>query len=200
MFKEVLIKHVGSKKETRYVYYERNEADDLCIEYVYWKDATEDGQWILTDDDIVVQVISIKKYLKGKRDKIYYRLPQGGIFWDPKIKNTKLVVRTRSSDMVTMIRDKTTDGKWKNYATAMAIIGDRDVAIEMAFGSISKNRFDTFRRQSKMEEVENMVRREIEDLLKKHKMGADFTMELLKETIELAQKKGSIANLYEIYR
>jgi len=195
MFKEVTVKHKGDKLATKYIYYEQCEADNEGIEYVYWKYAKNDGDWILTDDNIVVQVITIKKYMKGKKQKVYYRLPQGGIFWNPKIKNTKLSVRTRSGDMVTMLRDRTADGRWKNYATTMAITGDRDISIETAFGSIPKKQFYMFRKQSKMEEIENMVRREIEDLLKKHEMGADFTMELLSETITLAKEKGSIANL-----
>jgi hypothetical protein len=40
-------------------YYHKEEADEMGIQYVPWRDAQSAGQWILTDDDFVLQTIRV---------------------------------------------------------------------------------------------------------------------------------------------
>jgi hypothetical protein len=41
-------------------YFTKEEADEMGLEYIPWREATEAGQWILSDDDLVLQVTRVK--------------------------------------------------------------------------------------------------------------------------------------------
>jgi len=204
IFREVFIKHKGDKNKTKHIYYEKWKADELSLDYVHWKDAeiTENSQWVLTDDDIVVESLATRMYaVKGRVNRKFYKLPVGDMFWYMSAKTKLLRVRDLKErlcdvpDIVPGNMRGTIHNRWKNYATAMAITGDRDVSISMAFGNVNAHRFRTLLNESKEEVREGMVREQLEKLLIKHGMGIDFTMDLLSKTIKMAEKNGNVSAL-----
>lgn len=61
-----------------YEIYTQEEADNRGIDYVYWKDATEEGQYVITDDNYVCEVRKIYESKKGDRQIVL----SGGRCWD----------------------------------------------------------------------------------------------------------------------
>jgi hypothetical protein len=60
---DIVKRRRSRSKETYEVFvYPKEEADKLGFEYVYWKDATKTGQYVITDDEWVTKVISVKEY------------------------------------------------------------------------------------------------------------------------------------------
>ena len=86
---EISIKHRDLGKRT-YQIYTKSEADKESIKYVYWKEA-EKGQYALTDDNYVSQVIQKKRYDGDNGVSSYYvRMPFGYAFHSPKYPTQKL--------------------------------------------------------------------------------------------------------------
>jgi hypothetical protein len=62
----------GDNEYHNYNVYERAEADALGLEYVYWKKARS-GDWALSDDGLVFECFSSKKYEIKKGLRKYYQ-------------------------------------------------------------------------------------------------------------------------------
>lgn len=64
-------------------YYHRSEADEIGLQYIPWRDAITEGQWILTDDNYVIKTTQVK-YLPEVRQGIktrYRRRIYTGVCW-----------------------------------------------------------------------------------------------------------------------
>ena len=85
--------------------------------------------------------------------------------------------------------------KMKNLAMIYAKVLNSDLAIEYAFGVISDRQKRRWKRMIRTEVFSNMVKEEISDLLGKHDLTEDFTIELLKYSIDKAKAKGDVTNL-----
>lgn len=59
--------------------YSKAEADERGLDYVYWKEASAEDKWALTDDNYVMQVRSVKQYGSSS----YIRLG-GAVAWQNK--------------------------------------------------------------------------------------------------------------------
>lgn len=73
---------IYQKKNGTYVeYYTREQADEENIAYVPWRDVNSVGQWVLSDDDYVLQVTCIKPIVEmqkgGKTPRTRYRIKTG---------------------------------------------------------------------------------------------------------------------------
>jgi len=195
----VKIKHRGDKKETDYPIYKEKEAKQRNIKYRPWKKANP-GQYALSDDGYVSKVLSRREYTDNSgRKNIYMRFPFGYTFFSPKHKTRPLYVRGRKTN-VTMtgkpyIQVQSKQNKMKALAMMFALKPDYDQAIEWALGEINDSQKRKWKRTMKTETFQGMVREEMAKRLSDHGMDEDFTLDLLKEAIELARKKNETNNL-----
>ena len=192
---EIDIHHRGDDNPTKYVIYKQKEADEREIKYKHWKSADE-GEYGLSDDKFVAKVISKSIY---KPTSVYIRFPYGYTFYNPRLNSSKLKASGRKAN-------NTLSGKthWevlsnqqnmKNLAMVYAQTLDYAKSIELVFGKVSKSKDRTWKRRMKTEKFKDMVRKELQDLLKEHGLTEEYTLQLLSDTISTARAKGDVTNL-----
>jgi len=195
----IKIKHRGDKKETEYPIYREKEAKEKNIKYRPWKKATP-GQFALSDDGYVSKVLSRREYTDNSgRKNVYMRFPFGYTFFNPKYSNKPLNVQGRKTN-VTMtgksyIEVQSKQQKMKALAMMFALKPDYDQAIEWALGEVNDSQKRKWKRTMKSEIFQGMVRDELAKRLTEHGLDEDYTLDLLKQAIELAQNKKDISNL-----
>ena len=189
------IHHKGDNAPTSYKIYRQKEADKRSLEYKYWREADE-GEYGLSDDNYVAKVISKSIYSNAST---YLRFPYGYTFFNPKYTSTKLKANGR-------VANNTISGKshWeviskgqkmKNLAMTYATFMNYDKTIEHVLDNPTSNQKVMWKRRMKKEKFKDMVREELQALLKKHNMTEAYTLELLEETIKKAKDKGDVTNL-----
>ncbi len=189
------IHHKGDNAPTSYKIYRKKEADKHNLEYKYWREAGE-GEYGISDDDYVAKVISRAIY---KSNSIYIRYPFGYTFFNPKYTSVRLKATGRKSN--TTISGKThwevlSNGqKMKNLAMVYAQTMDYDKTIEHVLENPSNNQKVMWKKRMKKERFKDMVRDELQALLKDHGLTEAYTLELLEETIKKAKDKGDVTNL-----
>ena len=165
------------------------------MEYRYWREAGE-GEYGISDDKYVAKVISKSVY---NPSSIYVRYPYGYTFFNPKYDSTKLKASGRKSN--TTISGKTnwevlSNGhKMKNLAMVYAQTMDYNKAIEHVLDNPTNNQKVMWKRRMKKEKFKDMVREELQALLKDHGLTEEYTLELLEATINTAKAKGDVTNL-----
>ena len=185
---------------TCYKIYTKDEADKEKIKYRHWNKAGQ-GEYALSDDGIVAKVIKKTEY-KGKATKknnVYIRLPWGYHFYNEDSLSKPLNAKGRKS-AYTMSGKPYMDvaknqEKMKNLAMVYSKVLNSDMAIDIAFGVISDRQKRRWKRMIKTEVFENMVQEKLSELLGKHALTEEYTIKLLKRTIEAAEIKGDITNL-----
>ena len=189
------IHHKGDTVPTEYKIYNKKEADRENLAYKYWREADE-GEYGLSDDGFVAKVISKSIY---KPTSVYIRYPFGYTFYNPNYKSTKLKASGRKSN--TTISGKTnwevlSNGqKMKNLAMVYAQTMDYDKAIERVLDNPTDKQKITWKTRMKKEKFKDMVRGELQELLKEHGMTEEYTLQLLEDTIQTAKAKGDVTNL-----
>ena len=189
------IHHKGDDAPTTYKIYRQKEADNENLEYKHWREAKE-GEYGVSDDEFVAKVISKSVY---NPSSIYIRYPYGYTFFNPKYSSTKLKASGRKANNT--ISGKTqwevlTNGqKMKNLAMVYAQTMDYDKTIEHVLENPTDNQKVMWKKRMKKERFKDMVRDELQALLKDHGLTEAYTLELLEETIKKAKDKGDITNL-----
>ena len=189
------IHHKGDNAPTTYVILKKEEADNKNLPYKYWREANE-GEYGLSDDGFVAKVISKSIY---KPTSVYIRYPYGYTFYNPNYTSTKLKASGRKSN--TTISGKTnwevlSNGqKMKNLAMVYAQTMDYDKAIKYVLNNPTNNQKIMWKKRMKKEKFKDMVRDELQKLLKEHGLTEDYTLQLLEETIKKAKDKGDVTNL-----
>ena len=186
--------------KTCYKIYTKNEADNEKIEYTHWKDAKQ-GEYAISDDGIVAKIIKRAQYTdkRRKKDNTYVRFPWGYHFFNENDGLKPLNAKGRKSSYTmsgkTYMEVSKGQEKMKNLAMVYAKVLNSDMAIELAFGVIDDKQKRRWKRMIKTEVFSNMVKEELNELLGKHALTEEYTIKLLKETIEAAKIKGDITNL-----
>ena len=189
------IHHKGDSSPTTYRILKKEEADNEKLEYKHWRQA-EEGEYGISDDNYVAKVISKSIY---KPTSIYVRYPYGYTFFNPKYTSVQLKESGRKSN--TTISGKTTwevlsnGQKMKNLAMVYAQTMDYDKAIEHVLDNPTDNQKIMWKRRMKKEKFKDMVRDELQELLKEHGMTEEYTLQLLEDTIQTAKAKGDVTNL-----
>jgi len=119
--------------------------------------------------------------------------------WNPKYPTSKFNVKGRVTPH-TLKGNSYTDSlkkseKMRNLAMCYAQTMNKDLAIDLAFGSLDDRQHLTWSRRMKSEVFRNMVRDELQKLLDDHGKTADYTMELFGDAIEIAKDKKDVSNL-----
>ncbi len=195
---EVTINH-KNKGLTAYKIYKKEECDDKEIKYKYWKDACE-GDYALSDDGWCAEVIKRKEYPNNhKQTTVYIRLPWGYFMWNPKYPTIKFNAEGRITPHTITgkpyLEANKKSEKMINLAMCYAQTMNKDLAIDLALGSLTRMQHGSWKRKMKTEVFRDMVREELAKLLTKHGMTEDYTLELLADTIENAKGKKDITNL-----
>tara|TARA_R100000995_G_scaffold80398_1_gene52194 strand:- start:2088 stop:2837 length:750 start_codon:yes stop_codon:yes gene_type:complete len=189
------IHHKGDEKPTTYLVLRKEEADKKNLSYKYWREANE-GEYGISDDNYVAKVISKSVY---KPTSVYVRYPYGYTFYNPNYNSTKLKASGRKSN--TTISGKTnwevlSNGKtMKNLAMVYAQTMDYDKAIEHVLDNPTNNQKIMWKRRMKKEKFKDMVRDELQSLLREHGLTEEYTLQLLEDTIQTAKAKGDVTNL-----
>ena len=189
------IHHKGDNAPTTYKILKKEEADSENIQYRHWKKAGE-GEYGISDDNYVAKVISKSVY---NPTRVYIRYPYGYTFFNPKYESVSLKASGRKSN--TTISGKTqwevlSNGqKMKNLAMVYAQTMDYNKAIEHVLDNPTNNQKVMWKRRMKKEKFKDMVRDELQKLLKEHGLTEDYTLQLLEETIRKAKDKGDVTNL-----
>jgi len=184
---------------TEYPIYRLGDAELDGIPFKNWQKC-DAGDWAVTDDGYVAEVITKKVYYDArKRKSFYYRMPFGYIMWNPKYPKKKFCCGGR------MANNTFTGKKWvdvanntepfKALAMWAALTEDRDVAIDQVFGPVSSGKRRKLRRHMRTESFRNMKRDEAQRLLTDKMMDADFFIDLMNEGIEMAKEKKDINSL-----
>ena len=162
------IHHKGDSSPTTYRILKKEEADNEKLEYKHWRQA-EEGEYGISDDNYVAKVISKSIY---KPTSIYVRYPYGYTFFNPKYNSVSFKASGRKSN--TTISGKTqwevlSNGqKMKNLAMVYAQTMDYDKSIEHVIENPSDNQKIMWKRRMKKERFKDMVRDELQALLKEH--------------------------------
>ena len=189
------IHHKGDSSPTTYRILKKEEADNEKLEYKHWRQA-EEGEYGISDDNYVAKVISKSVY---NPTSVYIRYPYGYTFFNPKYESVSLKASGRKSN--TTISGKTqwevlSNGqKMKNLAMVYAQTMDYNKAIEHVLDNPTNNQKVMWKRRMKKEKFKDMVRDELQKLLKEHGLTEDYTLQLLEETIRKAKDKGDVTNL-----
>ena len=189
------IHHKGDNAPTTYKILKKEEADSENIQYRHWRKAGE-GEYGISDDNYVAKVISKSVY---NPTSVYIRYPYGYTFFNPKYESVSLKASGRKSN--TTISGKTqwevlSNGqKMKNLAMVYAQTMDYNKAIEHVIDNPTNNQKVMWKRRMKKEKFKDMVRDELQKLLKEHGLTEDYTLQLLEETIRKAKDKGDVTNL-----
>ena len=185
---------------TCYKIYTKKEADKDNVRYRHWKEAQQ-GEYAISDDDIVAKVIKRKVYLDKARKSSnnYIRLPWGYHFFSDTGKSKPLNAKGRKSAYTMSgkpyMEVAKNQEKMKNLAMVYSKVLNSDMAIEIAFGVIDDRQKRRWKRMIKTEVFSNMVSEKLNELLGKHALTEEYTIKLLKETIEAAKIKNDITNL-----
>ena len=181
---------------TEYPIYSQEEADKEGIKYKHWQKCDK-GDWALTDDGYVAEVIKKKSYFDAdKRESLYYRMPFGYIMWNPKYPNKRFACGGRDSNTTftgkPYIEVKNGSDRYKSLAMWAAITEDRNIAIDKVFGPVSQSKHRKLRRHMRTESFISMKRDEAQKLLADNMMDADYFVDLMKEGIEIAKEKKDV--------
>jgi hypothetical protein len=194
---EIEIRHKDGM--VKYMVLREEEAAKEGISYSHWREA-EEGSYGASDDGYVSKVIKKRVYRSADgRDSIYLRFPWGYTFFNPKYPSKKLVVAGRKTNVTftgkSYIEVQSGQDNMKNLAQMVALKPDYDLAIEWAMGPTTQSQRRKWKRTMKSEVFKKMVRKERQKLLQDHELTEDYTLELLKSSIELAKEKKDISNL-----
>jgi len=193
------IKHRGNEEHTTYTIYKEDEAKGQGLEYIHWKSANC-GDYALSDDQYVAKVIAKHTY-PGNRgfDNIYLRFPWGYVFYNTKYPSKKLIVKGRRTNTTFTGKPyhevKCNSEKYKNLAMTYAQCMDPDMAIDLTFRGASDNERRRWKRTIRTKAFKNMVREELQSVLKEHGLTENYTLDLLEEVIGLAKNKKDVTNL-----
>ena len=185
--------------KTVYTIYKESEAKANEIPYVYWKEADK-GDYALSDDGYVAKVINKKIYkTTSGKGNVYLRFPWGYTFFAPDTKTKALNVKGRKTNTTMSgkpyLEVQSKQKTMQSLAMLMAQTSSPDVAIKHVLGTVKGWEKKKWKRTMKSEVFKKMVREELQKLLKDHEMDEEFTLNLLKNTIEKAKEKGDITNL-----
>ena len=194
-----LIKHRGDKTATKYTIRTKEEADRDGIKYVYWQKVKQ-GQYALTDDDIVAKCYKTKDYgIKKGIARRYFNFPFGPMMWKTNRTQSKCWgIRLKKKLLTEEDVDKiefTYKDELRNLALAYAITWDKTLAIAAVIHNASKARMTKLMKQMKSQSFRSLVTDELNKLLTKQGLGKEYTFELFKRAIEMAIEKKDVSNM-----
>ena len=197
------INHRDERGRVAYSIYREEEAKKIGINYKYWKEA-EEGEYALSDDGFVALVLKRKLYNNDRGGKnIYLKMPYGYVMYNPKYPTKRFNAEGRSTPHTfsgkPQLEVKSKQAKMQNLAMCyVATNFNRDLAIDMAIGSLDPSQLRSWRRKMKSEIFQDMVKKEVQEALVDHGLTEDFVLRTEKEALEIAKEKKDVSNMMRI--
>ena len=182
--------------------YTRAEADELGIEYRPWRECDTKGEYGLSDDGYVTELLDRMKYAEG----VGYWSFSGGI--------AKIYKHTRARSKIPIKGELLVgplvsgERKAKKIEEAMKtsrareivrafIINDRkiDLAVKQCLPAAPMVEINKWRTVAKSEVFKMAVKEEILNLLDSNGFSKQKTIMLLNEAIDMARKKQDVGNM-----
>jgi hypothetical protein len=201
-----LLRKFGGKPKT-WLVYTRDEAIDEGLEFVYWREA-EEGDWCLTDDGYVTQLV--------RRSKAYTEAGPSGATrcqltfpfcrrWEGT--QELLYEDYRDSDTPPWLREELGRERWKRALNMYARIliekgypmAEADMhAIGMAYRPDQRVPQATFLRVLRYKEARDMLARELEGILEARGVTREAVVDMWKEAFDTAKETGNSATMRSV--
>jgi len=203
--KSVVIRHRDFRGITEYKVYTKVEADKLGISYVYWWYA-EPGDYALSDDEYVGKCITAKWYplQANRKNPVMNRFVQtsyGAAYHKRGRTSPKLYAEGRNS-IHSLSGRVELHGARKKRGLQIAKLYARTMDMDYSIHKILKVNPDwgyrNWKKWSKTEECKNMVDTELTKLLAEKGFSQAQTLDLLKETVEMAKESKDVKALVQI--
>jgi hypothetical protein len=204
----VTVVRKGRKYAGEYVVYTREEADEKRLKYVYWKDAYQQGQWVLTDDGMVCRLLGYKRYNETrhttKRKHAFMVFPMCRLWATRPAKFNALEFmdkdatwRTHPDQTVSKLeRGKQRAKAFVEVYVSMLLTGKVDwQRLGYLWAPKSKKPEYWARKVAKEEWIREMVREEIIKVFQSNNVSEGTVIQLLTKAAEVAENNGDAANI-----
>lgn len=181
------------------------EAEQEGIDYVYWKEATEPGQWVITDDGYVCELVKRTgpHREKGRGLARYHVTLPFCRSWVTGV-NQLLYESYRSDDMQPWLRDELEKPRFKNalsvYASLIVnkgypLLDDDLKLVGTLYRPDQKIPEATFLRVMKNHEAKSMLAAEIKSLLASQGITEKDVVSMFMDAFETAKQGGQSSTM-----
>jgi hypothetical protein len=201
-----LVRRFGGRSKA-WLVYTKEEADAKGIEYVHWSRA-EEGQWCITDDDFVTQLVRKAGPYREHRGSEEERYQVTFPFCRRWLGTQELRYEEyRVSDLRPWLRDELSRDRFRRalrlYASLIITKGyplsDADMhAVGIAYRPDQKIPAATFSRMMRYQESREMLTKEIENLLEERGINRGKVVDMFKEAFETARETGNSATMRSV--
>jgi len=201
-----VIKKRRNKRRVEYKVYHKLEADELKLPYKSWRDFSniKEGDWVLTDDNYICEVIQIRLYKNKKGQENREFVYSIGRMWESPHNKLEYLPRKELRNFSTVKPQSHIDRELKNRRakdtitayTTMIMGGKVDYGV---LGTIyrpdQKVPEATVRRFLRQDKVREQVAEELEKIFVENGITKEFAIKLIIEAVDAARIKGSSAEL-----
>jgi hypothetical protein len=200
------VKRKFKDKPGVYTVYTKDEADKEGIEYVHWRKA-KPGDWALTDDNFVMELMRAKTYTDEYGVSKQYMTFSAGCTWDGPSVDFEYLPRKKYkawdvSKPQTWDEKEAKKGRTKRTAQVYAhqlLAGKVDLGM---LGKLhnpgSKKPAYHMKQLLKTEGVRKLVSKEIDVLLNDMGVTKQFAVQVLMEAVEAARDSGRPSDLLKV--
>lgn len=200
------IKKGGPKFGGTYHVYPKAEADQAGIDYIDWRDASETGQWVISDDGYVMRVLdhSVYQDRKDSRKRQFMVLPIARIWITPNKRfdarpflEGGAYYRTSPNQDSQSMAAKTTRAKlFVQMFVAMALSGHFDLTkLGRTISPKATHPWIWAKRFLKNEKVKNMIREEMTAALERGGVDAEYLVKRYKDAVDVAELNGKAGDM-----
>tara|TARA_B100000902_G_scaffold179639_1_gene172733 strand:- start:18 stop:800 length:783 start_codon:yes stop_codon:yes gene_type:complete len=200
-----IIERLYQRKKHKFHVYTKSEVDkDPDMGYCYWKDVESTSQWCLTDDDYVMECLSIKEYTdKNGNIKTFIKL-SGGVGWDTassKIHyelNKAYGIYAKTNPAKSWEEQEIGSTRGKNTINAyanMMLNGNVDFKkLANVYRPKDKIPEATVRRFLKNKRIKMEVEKKVKEILTEKSINKEFAVDNLIRALDMAEHKGDVGN------
>jgi len=201
-----VIKKRRKGKREQYKVYHKLEADELQIQYKHWQefDTIKEGDWVLTDDDYICEVIQIRSYKNKKAQVNREYVYSIGRMWESKTNKLEYLPRKELHNFSTVKPQSHVERELKTRRAKDTIMAYTQM---MLSGKVNYEMLGniyrpdqlvpeaTVRRFLRQDKVREQVAEELEKILVDNGVTKEFAVKLILEAIDAARIKGSSGDL-----
>lgn len=192
---EALVRRIGGKTQ-KYVIYKEAEATAAGIPFKPWREASP-GEWALTDDGWVGELLSVKEYVDSyRKTRLFKKFSFAVIF---QTKNNRLLYEPRRlfknfSSTKAQSWDDIEARRTRTKVTVQAYVKqmlagkiDWDILGKM-YRPKQEAPEKTVRRLFKSERIQKMVSEELDKVLQDEGIDKKYVLKLIKGAIDMARE------------
>lgn len=190
--------------------YTVEEAEELSLDMVHWRDVTE-GQWAITDDHYVAECLSRKLYTNGEYPNSFVRTTCG-YFWDntkrPFLFEERKANRSWYMSTAETLREKRARrrvGKHICRAAATMWLSDKPLDYEILANIYAKRNGNRLAAKKYVRQILNskagreLIRQEIEKAIVGNGMTVHKWLEIGVQIFDKAQEKDNLGEMRKMW-